>query len=196
MANPELVEALEVVEGTVNLQPASYIIDLGDIPGEEAARVRDNGWDKAFFIGGHDLEKTDFYAALTVSMPLMGLQPESKLGTLPEDVREQIDDNMRKRVTGEADKEGVSQLPVLFARINERGGDIDIIVCTAGTTGEDYWNQAPAQMGDNEAVEDTSGLLVPRASEVAIHGLYGALYDASAEALGEAISDHYRGPER
>lgn len=178
MANPDMVQALEAGGETVNLRPAPDVIDLSDIPGDEAARVHDFGWQRAFFAGSLDPDTQGFSARLTLSKPLMGLRSEPGVHLLPRDVREQMDANMEKLVVGSHTDDGRSRLPAMLAFIGQRQGDIGLVVCTSGTGPEDYWREHPAIPQENVWIENTASV-IPDSQVIAIRGLYEAMADAS-----------------
>jgi hypothetical protein len=188
MANPDMVQALETRGEIISLRPAPDIVDLSDIPGEEAARVRDFGWQRAFFNGSIDPDTQSFSARLTLSKPLVALRPEPGMHLLPEEVRERIDSNMDTLVAGSRSDDGSSRLAAMLALINQRGGDADLVICTAGTGPEDYWREHPAMSRDNFRIEQPAAV-IPNSQIIAIRGLYEAMADAS-DAL---LSNHLYG---
>lgn len=200
MADAELVGAMEVVAGTVNLRPASLVVDLSTIPAHEAVRTRDGGWENAYFSGGYDEAAHEFRASLTLGRPLW----EAEVGLLTGDARAEVDaaaENARPGFPG----------PSLLARIEERDGEIGYVICANGASDQDYWatelgrvsgvgvgDEIDADAGLEEPAQ-TSGIirldspqeLVRPGREMAIKDLFESLTAAGAVMLAQTFEQHY-----
>lgn len=188
MANAKLIEALSVGGPQVTLGGNAEIVALAGLPGDEARRVAEFGWELAYFRGQIDRTDGSYQNRLTVSKPLYGLHPNSAVHFLPEALREQMETTVAELGNS---TNGVSPLPTLLAEMKERGGDIDLVVCTRGTGPEDYWRgdaagscKKPRGCAD-QRIEPIDALL-PHAHVLAIGGLFDALAEASDRLLSEA----------
>ena len=174
MADPELVAALEVVSGTVNLQPASFVLETAMVPGRVAERARDDGWNKIFFTGGFDERERAFSASMSVARPLQ----KGELDLLPSEVTDRIE-------TRHLPRQG--QPAALLAHIKERDGHIAYVLCTDGANDQDFWSETPAGLDANIRLATAQELVRPT-REIIIKDLYEELVDAGAVALAKSLS--------
>jgi hypothetical protein len=185
MAHAELDETLAVAGPYVTLGGSAEIVALADLPGSEARRVAEFGFDRAYFRGQTDRHNGRIMSRLTLSKPLFGLHPNAAVHFLPQELRDRMDAAVADLSAG---KDGASPLPTMLAAVDERGGDINLVVCTGGVGPEDYWHDDPGghcrqpEGCAKQRVEAIDALL-PNPHRLAIDGLYDALADASEELL-------------
>ncbi len=187
MIHADLASGMEVTMGAVNLRPAGHVVDLAEVPGHEAARAYSGGWRKAYFNAGFDEEAQSMYSRLALSAPLEELKPGLADGLVADAVLkgEGVDPAALDRVASAAEE----VQPALLAWITERSGEIDLVLCAAGTAEQDYMESNPAALLGNHRFDGQPELHAYHA--FAIHSLHEALTNTGAYLLGEGIKEHY-----
>jgi len=186
MASGEMAQLLEEREGVVQLRPTGEIVRLKGLSGEDASQLLESGWERAHFMGGYDQEMQEFYAKLTLGKPLVTMNLDPVFGRLPDDIRDKANKQLGDNVSGDVSDDGSSLLPTLLARAEHDDGDIDLIVCTAGTSWEDYLRDNPSAGVGNERY-DSEKPLISTMEIAAIQGLRQALAEASGDLLARQI---------
>lgn len=165
------------------------IIQLVDVPDEQAEALAGQGWRDVYF-QAEDQNDFGFHATMTIGRPFYTLTPNDWTKRMPQGILDSAGEGIREDFGEDDIASETNRWPMMLAERstgfypNGEETDMKLVLYKYGASFMDYWHPADTKSGRQVlSSEDTASLLLPE-EQTAIDGLHRALIEASRELLG------------